>query len=109
MQDWLDFMDCWSEGICMPLGAMLMALMIGWEVGPNLVLDEVAHGDPSAGFKAFYRICVRFVVPVVMAFVLAGQMMDYFGGSSTLWYAVAVALLVVFWIVAATGNKKAAE
>ena len=109
MQDWLDFMDCWSEGICMPLGAMLMALMIGWEIGPNLVLDEVAHGDPSAGFKAFYRICVRFVVPVVMAFVLAGQMMDYFGGSSTLWYAVAVALLVVFWIVAATGNKKAAE
>ena len=109
MQDWLDFMDCWSEGICMPLGAMLMALMIGWEAGPNLVLDEVAHGDPSAGFKAFYRICVRFVVPVVMAFVLAGQMMDYFGGSSTLWYAVAVALLVVFWIVAATGNKKAAE
>ena len=43
----LDFMDCWSEGIAMPLGAMLMALMIGWEKSPDLVLDEVAHGDPS--------------------------------------------------------------
>ena len=38
----LDFNDCWSEGIAMPLGAMLMALMIGWETSPDLVLDEVA-------------------------------------------------------------------
>ena len=102
----LDFMDCWSEGIAMPLGAMLMALMIGWEKGPGLVLDEVAHGDPSAGFKAFYRVCVRFVVPVVMAFVLAGQMMDFFGGSQVIWYIVAVALLVIFWVIAASGEKK---
>ena len=102
----LDFMDCWSEGIAMPLGAMLMALMIGWEKGPGLVLDEVAHGDPSQGFKAFYRICVKFVVPIVMAFVLAGQMMDFFGGSKAIWYIVAVALLVIFWVIAASGEKK---
>ena len=102
----LDFMDCWSEGIAMPLGAMLMALMIGWEKGPGLVLDEVAHGDPSACFKAFYRICVKFVVPIVMAVVLAGQMMDFFGGSQAIWYIVAVALLVIFWVIAASGEKK---
>ncbi len=104
----LDFMDCWSEGIAMPLGAMLMALMIGWETGPDLVLDEVAHGDPSQGFKAFFRICVKFVVPIVMAFVLAGQMIGFFGGSQTIWYVVAFAALVVFWIFAAAGNKKEA-
>ena len=103
----LDFFDCWSEGIAMPLGAMLMALMIGWEMSPDLVLDEVAHGDPSEGFKKFYRICVRFVVPIVMAFVLAGQMIDFFGGNKMIWYAVSVIALVVFWIVAAAGNKKA--
>ncbi len=102
----LDFMDCWSEGIAMPLGAMLMALMIGWETGPDLVLDEVAHGDPSAGFKAFYRICVKFVVPVVMAFVLAGQMIGFFGGSQFLWYGVAAILLVVFWVYAGVGKTE---
>ena len=37
--------------------------------------------------------------------ILAGQMIDFFGGSATIWYIVAVALLVVFWIVAATGKK----
>ncbi|MBQ9249547.1 MAG: sodium-dependent transporter [Oscillospiraceae bacterium] len=104
----LDFMDCWSEGIAMPLGAMLMALMIGWEMTPDLVLDEVAHGDPSNGFKSFYKICIRFVVPIVMAFVLAGQMIGFFGGSETLWYVVAFLALVVFWIFAAMGKKKEA-
>ena len=93
----LDFMDCWSEGIAMPLGAMLMALMIGWEKSPELVLDEVAHGDPSEGFKKFYRICIKFVVPVVMAFVLAGQMIDFFGGPQIVWYIVSVVALVVFF------------
>jgi hypothetical protein len=32
-------------------------------------------------------------------------MIDFFGGSPTIWYIVAVALLVVFWVVAATGKK----
>ena len=102
----LDFMDCWSEGIAMPLGAMLMALMVGWETGPNLVLDEVAHGDPSEGFKKFYRLCIKFIVPIVMAFVLAGQMIDFFGGSQVIWYVVAVLLLVGFWAFAFPGGKK---
>ena len=101
----LDFFDCWSEGIAMPLGAMLMALMIGWEKSPNLVLDEVAHGDPSAGFKSFYRVCVKYVVPVVMAFVLAGQMIDFFGGSKVIWYVVAAVLLVGFFAYANVGKK----
>ena len=107
LQDWLDFMDCWSEGIAMPLGAMLMALMIGWEKGPNLVLDEVAHGDPSEAFKKFYWVCIKFIVPIVMAFVLAGQMISFFGGSEALWYIIAFACLVVFWIFAAVKPKKA--
>ena len=105
LQDWLDFMDCWAEGIAMPLGAMLMALMIGWDASPDVVLDEVAHGDPSKSFQVFYKVCVKFVVPIVMAFVLAGQMIDFFGGNPVIWYVVSGALLVIFWIVAAVGKK----
>ena len=104
--DWLDFMDCWSEGIAMPLGAMLMALMIGWELTPNLILEEVGHGNHSPFFGKFYTVCVRFVVPIVMAFVLAGQMIGFFGGSQILWYVVAFGLLVIFWVFAANGKKQ---
>ena len=103
----LDFFDCWSEGVAMPLGAMLMALMIGWEISPDVVLEEVGHGNHSAGFAKFYTVCIRFVVPIVMAFVLAGQMIDFFGGSQAIWYVVAFALLVLFWVIAAAKKKEA--
>ena len=33
--DWLDFFDCIAEGILMPLGALLMSIMYGWELGPR--------------------------------------------------------------------------
>ena len=103
---WLDFFDCWSEGIMMPLGAMLMALMIGWEVGPQLTLDEVAHGDPSEAFKKFFIFCIKFVVPVVMAFVLSGMLTDFFG-NQIVSYIVSLVILAVFWVLAATGKKEA--
>ena len=104
---WLDFFDYISEGFMMPLGAMLMALMIGWEIGPELTLDEVAHGDPSEGFKKFFTFCVRYVVPIVMAFVLSGMLAGCFGGYQTVMYIVSAVILVVFWVVAAMGKKKA--
>jgi NSS family neurotransmitter:Na+ symporter len=104
---WLDFFDCWSEGIMMPLGAMLMAVMIGWEVGPKLTLDEVAHGDPSEAFKKFFTFCIKFVVPIVMAFVLAGQLIGFFGGHDVLFYILSAVILAVFWVFAAMGKKEA--
>ena len=109
LADWLDFMDTWSEYLLMPLGAMLMALMIGWEIGPDVILEEVGHGNKSTGFAKFYTLCVKFIVPVVMAFVLAGSLNGNCGGSSTMWYIVAGIVLVAFWIFAAVGGKKAAE
>ena len=109
---WLDFMDCWSEGIAMPLGAMLMALMVGWEIKPDFILGEVHNGEHSKFFDVFYRICVTFIVPIVMAFVLAGQMIDFFKCDANaavvelVCYIISAALLVVFWVVALVGGRK---
>ena len=112
---WLDFMDFFSEGLMMPLGAMVMALMVGWELKPSLLLDEIHHGEHSPAFSVFYTICIRFICPVVMAFVLAGQLIDFFTCPQTaayiepLCYALSAAALVVFWLLAALGNKKTAN
>ena len=107
-------MDCWSEGIAMPLGAMLMALMVGWEIKPDYILDEVHNGEHSKFFDVFFRVCVTFVVPVVMAFVLAGQMTGFFAALDghnyaqveLICYIISAALLVVFWVVAFVGGRK---
>ncbi len=99
--DWLDFMDCWSEGIAMPVGAMLMALMIGGELKPSFTLNEIHNGCKAGWFDVFYKICITVIVPVVMAFVLAGQIITFFGESaSTFAYAFSGVLLAVFAVIA---------
>ena len=76
---WLDFMDFISEGVAMPLGALLMSIWIGWFVGPKMVRDEVELEGHRMGSKlySFFNFCIKFIVPIAMAFVLYGQMMEF--------------------------------
>ena len=107
---WLDFMDCWSEGIAMPVGAMLMALMVGWELKPDFLLDEIHSGEKSKFFDTFYRVCVKWLVAPIMALVLAGQMMDFFTKvNSGVLYGIAFCLLGVFFVYTLIGSKNKSE
>ena len=76
---WLDFMDCLSEGIMMPLGAIFMSFMVGWELKPKTILDEVGAPARNPWLRRFYTVSIRFIVPVVMVLVLAGQIIEFFG------------------------------
>ena len=75
---WLDFFDCISEGILMPLGALLMCLCIGWELGPKMVDDECCLEGQSFKMKGFFNICVKFITPLCMLLVLYGQIREFF-------------------------------
>ena len=75
---WLDFFDCISEGILMPLGALLMCLCIGWELGPKMVDDECCLEGQSFKMKGFFNICVKFITPLCMLLVLFGQIREFF-------------------------------
>ena len=72
---WLEFMDFISEGVAMPLGALIMSVLIGWVVGPQAIRDEVSleGHQMSKGLYTFFTICVRIIAPVAMAFILYGQ------------------------------------
>ncbi len=74
---WLDFMDTLSEGIAMPLGALLMSVMVGWEIKPKTLLEEI---DPSGKgwLKVFFSVCIKFIVPIGMLLVLVGQIDTFF-------------------------------
>ena len=75
---WLDFFDCISEGVLMPLGALLMCLCIGWELGPKMVDDECCLEGQSFKMKGFFNICVKFITPLCMLLVLYGQIREFF-------------------------------
>ena len=76
--DWLDFWDALSEGVMMPLGALLMCLMIGWEIGPEFVKEEAEQSGHAMGSYGFFKVCVKFITPLCMVLILYGQIKDFF-------------------------------
>ena len=75
---WLDFMDFLSEGLAMPLGALLMSLMVGWEIKPKTLLEEIHQGG-STKIDSFFTFCIRFIAPLGMILILLGQLNDFLG------------------------------
>ena len=77
--DWLDFYDMLSEGIMMPLGAMVMAFAIGWIWKLDMVVEECEASGHKFWGKVFFEICYKFITPIGMAFVLYAQVLTFFG------------------------------
>ena len=76
--DWLDFWDMLSEGVMMPLGALLMSLMIGWEIGPEVVREEAEQQGNKLVSYGFFKICVKVITPLCMLLILYGQLHSFF-------------------------------
>ena len=74
---WLDFYDMLTEGIMMPLGALLMSLLMGW-VFPNLVKDECEQSGHQFKGAGYFKFCFRFVIPIIMVIVLITQIQSFF-------------------------------
>ena len=77
---WLDFFDMISEGVFMPLGGLLMTLMIGWEIGPEVVKNEceATEGHKMSSYP-FFKVCCKYITPLCMLLILYGQVMSFFG------------------------------
>jgi len=65
----LDLMDYISNSFMMPFISMLSAILIGWVIGPDWIVEEVEHGGRTFGLKRLYAVMIKYVVPVIM-FVL---------------------------------------
>ena len=76
--DWLDFWDMLSEGVMMPLGALLMCLMIGYEIGPEVVREECEQQGQKLPSYGFFKICTKVITPLCMLLILYGQLQSFF-------------------------------
>lgn len=76
---WLDFMDFISEGLAMPLGALLMSILVGYIIGPKVVRDEVCQQGHTfnKGVYLFFIFCIRVAAPLGMLMILVGQVGDF--------------------------------
>jgi len=75
---WLDFYDMIAEGVFMPLGAIMMSIMIGWILKVDIIKEEIETSGLKMKMYAFWDISYKFIVPIAIAFVLAGQLDDFF-------------------------------
>ncbi|MCI8609506.1 MAG: sodium-dependent transporter [Firmicutes bacterium] len=75
---WLDTFDLISEGVLMPLGSLIMAIIFGW-LRPGYVDDEIALDNGGFKMKNYFHFCIKWIVPPAMVLVLLGQIDTFFG------------------------------
>ena len=78
-QDLLDFYDMITEGLMMPLGALLMCILVGWKLGFGLVKDEVLADGRKWKMEKFFEFCTKYTAPLILLFTLVSLFMSYLG------------------------------
>ena len=78
-KDLLDFYDMLTEGLMMPLGALLMCVLVGWKVGFPWMEEEVTADGKPWKLAGFFKVCVKYISPILMAFVLVSLFLSYLG------------------------------
>ena len=71
--------DMVAEGILMPLGALVMTILIGWVLKPEVVQLECEQSGLKYRAAGYFKLCFKFIVPVLLAFILFCQLIDFFG------------------------------
>ena len=67
----LDLLDYVSNNILMPVVAIGTCLLIGWSVGPDLIINEVSQdGKYRFGRRKLYVATIRYFAPALLFFLL---------------------------------------
>ncbi len=72
----LDFFDFISNNILMPVVALITAILIGFIIKPDAVIEEV-ESSGKFKFKKLFTFMIKFVVPVCMIVILVSSLVGY--------------------------------
>ena len=62
----LDVMDYISNSIFMPIISIGTCIMIGWVVGPQVIIDEMEKNGETFSRKYIYIAMIKFIAPVLL-------------------------------------------
>ncbi len=74
----LDFFDFISNSVLMPIAAIGTCIFVGHVLGTKFVEEEVEVSG-TFGRKKMYRVMVRWIAPLMLAAILGGELLKYFG------------------------------
>ena len=96
---WLDFMDAWSEGVMMPVGAFFLCMFVAYEYGMDRFSEAVSIGGHKFRSRGFCSFCIHVIAPVAMLMVLYGQLTSFFGSMQLALGGVALVVYVVLAMI----------
>lgn len=67
--NFFDFCDAFSAKILMPLGGLLCVIFVGYIWKPEKAYDTITKDGASFKWFKFWKICVKFLVPVLIILV----------------------------------------
>lgn len=75
----LDFFDFISNSVLMPVVAFLTCILVGHVVGPQFISEEVRQASGVFRREKLHRVMVRWIAPVMLLAILAGEFLKHFG------------------------------
>ena len=67
----LDIMDYLANNILMPIVAIGTCILIGWVVGPKLIIDEATINGEKFRRKKLYVVMIKYICPILLFVLLA--------------------------------------
>jgi NSS family neurotransmitter:Na+ symporter len=70
-----EFLDWFTANCCLPIGAFLTCLFIGWYVEHKVVHDEITNwGTTNVRFVHLFVLAVKYICPLFILFVFFHQL-----------------------------------
>lgn len=66
----LDIMDYISNNCFMPLVAIGTCILIGWIIGPTVIVDEVEKTGCKLGRRKMYIVMIKYIAPLLLIILL---------------------------------------
>lgn len=78
-RSWLEFVTFITEGIIMPITALLTSVYIGWIKGPEIIIKEQKSSCIiTLFFKKTFAFTIKYLVPIVVILIIIGQISTFF-------------------------------
>ena len=68
--DFLTFFDYISNSVIMPIVALCTSILIGWNVGTKIIIEEVCKNGEHFKRKTIYEIVIKYIAPVFLIVIL---------------------------------------
>ncbi len=77
--DFLTFFDYLSNSVLMPIVGLAVCILIGWILGPDVILKEVTKNGERLGRAKLYRVMIKYIAPILLVTILVVYSLDAFG------------------------------